>query len=195
MDITIDDCLRCAVRDTQEGVMLKWFELIHDFENRPDTELCEDWMWEVCTRIGKISGYNTELSAYRLLHRLQDRYIPYLYSVVRLRITPESTPLHPIADVVKGLALEYIPGVSMDNLKPGIDVPEQEMVSSAVLEGFRAIEAENCLLHNVIHTRNIVLREGDQSLSSLILERRTFGILSIASGGSASSTEVRIHAT
>ncbi|PBK71140.1 hypothetical protein ARMSODRAFT_1083378 [Armillaria solidipes] len=142
---SIDDRLRCA--------------------NRPSTELWEDWMWEVCTWIGKMSNHDTELSAYRLLHRLQGRYISRLFGVVRLRITSESTPLHPITDVVEGLVLEYIPGISIDKLKPSINVSEQEAErnSSAVLEGFRAIEAENCLLHSDIHTRNIVLREGNWS--------------------------------
>ncbi|KAK0235495.1 hypothetical protein EDD85DRAFT_77524 [Armillaria nabsnona] len=162
---SIDDRLRCAVRDIQAGVKPNWFELVHDFENRPDTELWEDWMWKVCTWMMKMSDHDTELSTYRLLHRLQDRYIPRLYGVVRLHISSECTPLHPITDVVKGLALKYIPGVSMDKLEPGIDVSEQEAgtISSAVLEGFRAIEAEKCLLHNDIHTRNVVLREGNRS--------------------------------
>ncbi len=52
----------------------------------------------------------------------------------------------------------------MDKLEPGIDVSEREAekISSAVLEGFRAIEAEKCLLHNDVHTRNVVLREGNR---------------------------------
>ncbi len=63
-----------------------------------------------------MGSYDTELAAYQLLHWLQGRYIPCLLGVVRLCITPELTPLHPITDVVKGLALEYISGVSMDKL-------------------------------------------------------------------------------
>ncbi len=52
----------------------------------------------------------------------------------------------------------------MNKLNPGIDVSEEaEKISSAVLEGLRAIEAENCLLHGDIHTRNIVLRDGSRS--------------------------------
>ncbi|KAK0431069.1 hypothetical protein EV421DRAFT_1929914 [Armillaria borealis] len=130
----------------------------------------------VCTWIGKMSSHDTELSAYRLLHRLQGRYIPRLYGVVRLCITSESIPLHPITDFVEGLVLEYIPGINMDKLNPGIDVSEEEAekFSSAVLEGFRAIEAENCLLHGNIHTRNIVLREG--SWSPVIID---FGLANI----------------
>ncbi len=124
------------------------------------------------------SSHDTELSAYQLLLRLQGQYIPRLYGVVRLHTTSESTPLHPITDIVEGLALEYIPGVSMEKLKPGIDVSE---------------EAENCLLHNDVHTRNIVLREGNQTL---VIIDFGLGILNMAMrNGSALSTEVRIHAT
>ncbi|KAK0458191.1 uncharacterized protein EV420DRAFT_1643069 [Desarmillaria tabescens] len=115
---SIEDHLRRAIRDIQAGVIPDWFELINDRENRPDPELWEDWMWEVLTWLSKMSNYNTELTAYRLLHRLQGRYIPRLFGVVRLRITPECAPLHPITDVVEGLVLEYIPGVSMETLKP-----------------------------------------------------------------------------
>ncbi|PBK88579.1 hypothetical protein ARMGADRAFT_362315 [Armillaria gallica] len=122
-------------------------------------------MWEVSTWFGKMGSCDTELAAYRLLHRLQGQYIPRLVGVVRLCITPEPTPLHPITDVVQGLILEYIPGASMGKLQPGIDVSEQEAerISSDVMAGLRAIEAENCLLHNDIHTRNVFLRESDRS--------------------------------
>ncbi|KAK0235504.1 hypothetical protein EDD85DRAFT_725221, partial [Armillaria nabsnona] len=113
----------------------------------------------------KVSSHNTELAAYRLLHRLQGRYIPRLFGVVRLCLTPDSTILHPITDVVQGLIFEYIPGVSMSKLKPGVDVSEQEAerISSQVMEALRAIEAENCVLHSDIHIGNVVLREKIQS--------------------------------
>ncbi|PBK61751.1 hypothetical protein ARMSODRAFT_981319 [Armillaria solidipes] len=38
----------------------------------------------------KLSNHNTELAAYRLLHRLQGHYIPHLFGFVRLRLIPES---------------------------------------------------------------------------------------------------------
>ncbi|KAK0186762.1 hypothetical protein F5146DRAFT_142976 [Armillaria mellea] len=52
-----------------------------------------------------------------------------------------------------------------DELKPSIDISEEEAekISSAVLEGFRAIEGGNCLLDSDIHTGNIVRREGSRS--------------------------------
>ncbi|KAK0443639.1 hypothetical protein EV421DRAFT_1947236 [Armillaria borealis] len=120
-------------------------------ESRPDVELWEDWMWEVSTWRYKVSNQNKELSAYRLLHRLQGRYIPRLFGVVRLRITPESTTLHPITDVVQGLVFEYIPGVSMVKLKPGI------------MEALRAIEAENLCLAQWHSHQNVVLQDGNRS--------------------------------
>ncbi len=83
---SIEEHLRRAIRDIQAGAKPNWFELIHDFEDRPDTELWEDWMWEVCTWMMKMSDHDTELSTYRLLHQLQGRYIPRLYGVVRLHI-------------------------------------------------------------------------------------------------------------
>ncbi|KAK0421796.1 hypothetical protein EV421DRAFT_1953894 [Armillaria borealis] len=117
-----------------------WFELIRDDENRPDTKIWKDWMWEVSTWRYKVPNHNKKLSAYRLLHRLQGRYIPRLFGVVRLRITPESTTLHPITGIVQGLA--------------SISLASAWRNSSLV---------ENCVLHNDIHTGNVVLRDGSRS--------------------------------
>ncbi|KAK0421907.1 hypothetical protein EV421DRAFT_2026202 [Armillaria borealis] len=161
----LEERLRQAVRKIQAGAVPDWFELIHDREKRPDQEDWEDWMWEVSTWNRKLADYERELAAYHLLHRLQGNCIPRFFGVVHFPITSDSTPLHPIADFVQGLALEYIPGVSMENLEPGVDfsLPEAEIISSKVLDAFRTIEAENCVLHNDIHIGNIVLRDADGS--------------------------------
>ncbi len=66
--------LRCAIRDIWAGVLPGWFELINDREKRPDSELWEYLMWEVLTWLSKVSNYETELTAYRPLHRLQAEY-------------------------------------------------------------------------------------------------------------------------
>ncbi|SJL12445.1 uncharacterized protein ARMOST_15872 [Armillaria ostoyae] len=190
---SIEDRLRRAIRDIRGGRILNWFELINDRENRPDPELWEDWTWEVLTWLSKVSNYETELTAYRLLHRLQGRYIPCLFGVVRLNITSESTLLRPVTDTVHGLVLEYIPGVCMDKLRPGIDVSEQEAerISSEVMEGLRAIEAENCVIHDDIHTRNVVCGRGACPPSSSTLEWHTSGSRELVmNGGMGSSTEV-----
>ncbi|KAK0421908.1 hypothetical protein EV421DRAFT_2042957 [Armillaria borealis] len=67
---SIEDRLRRAIRDIRGGRILNWFELINDRENLPDPELWEAWTWEVLTWLSKVSNYETELTAYRLLHRL-----------------------------------------------------------------------------------------------------------------------------
>ncbi|KAK0431055.1 hypothetical protein EV421DRAFT_2041464 [Armillaria borealis] len=101
---SLEGHLQHAIREIQESMAPNWFELIRDDENRPDTKIWKDWMWEVSTWRYKMPNHNKKLAAYRLLHRLQGRYIPRLFGVVRLRITPESTALHPITDIVQGLA-------------------------------------------------------------------------------------------
>ncbi|SJL12450.1 uncharacterized protein ARMOST_15877 [Armillaria ostoyae] len=130
------------------GTIPDWFKAINDFDNQCDTELWEDWMWEVLAWFRE-----TGLPVYS----------PF-FGVVHLCITSESTPLHPITDIVRGLVREYIPGVSMEKLKPCIDVSEQEAtrISSDAMAGLCTIEAEN-LLHNGIDTRNAVLRGRDRS--------------------------------
>ncbi|PBK88595.1 hypothetical protein ARMGADRAFT_1033941 [Armillaria gallica] len=63
------------------------------------------------------------------------------------------------------LNCQYIPGVSRTKLKAGVDVSmrEAERISSQVMEALRAIEAENCILHNDILVGNVVLRDGSRS--------------------------------
>ncbi len=53
----------------------------------------------------------------------------------------------------------------MAKLKPGVDVSMQEVerTSTQVMGTLRAIEAENCILSNDIHVRNVVLRDGNRS--------------------------------
>ncbi|KAK0227455.1 hypothetical protein EDD85DRAFT_1026995 [Armillaria nabsnona] len=104
--------------------------------------------------------HNTELAAYRLLLRLQGQYIPRHFGIVRLRITPESTTLHPITDIVQGCVFEYALGVSMAKLKADVDVSEEaESTSSQAMEALRAIEAENCVLHIIIDFGQADIRE------------------------------------
>ncbi len=53
----------------------------------------------------------------------------------------------------------------MAKLTPGVDVSEQEAerISSHIMEALRAIETENCVLHNDMHIGNVVLRDGSRS--------------------------------
>ncbi len=123
---------------------------------------------------------------------MQGRNIPGPFGVVRICITPEPTPLHPITDAVQGDILEYIPGVSMAKPKPGMYISEQETekIYSDVMAGLRAIKAENCLLHN----DRSFCGKGTGLPSSSTLERPTLGSLELAMMfGEGLSTEVRIR--
>lgn len=164
---TVEAHLRHAVHDIQLGVTPNWFEIVQDTSHpqRPGKDEWEDWMWEIFTWTSKMNDHDTELSAYRLLHRLQGSCIPRLYGVVHLSITSYPTPLHPITDIVQGLALEYVPGTNMEDLTPGINVSRQkaEAVSSRVMDAFRIIQAENCVIHNDLHIGNVILRKEDMS--------------------------------
>ncbi|KAK0431068.1 hypothetical protein EV421DRAFT_2064960 [Armillaria borealis] len=160
---TVEGHLRRAVHDVQLGKKRNWFEIVHDtgHPQRPPKDEWEDWMWEVSTWTRKMNDHDTEHSAYRLLHRLQGTCIPRLHGVVRLSITSDSEPLHPITDIVQGLAFEYVHGVNMEDLKPGVDISQQEAeaISSRVMDVFRTIEAENCVIHNDLHIGNVILRD------------------------------------
>ncbi|PBK81788.1 hypothetical protein ARMGADRAFT_1091014 [Armillaria gallica] len=142
---TVEGHLRRAVRDVQLGKKGNWFEIVHDTKHpqRPPKDEWEDWMWEVSTWTCKMNDHNREHSAYRLLHHLQGNCIPRLH------------------DVVQGLAFEYVHGVNMEDLKPGVDISQQEAeaTSSRVMDVFRTIEAENCVIHNDLHIGNVILRD------------------------------------
>ncbi|KAG7441355.1 uncharacterized protein BT62DRAFT_1011602 [Guyanagaster necrorhizus] len=135
----IEADLRRAVCDIQSGAIANCFKLIRDYCN-PDWPKRKDWedrMWEISAWLWKSHDHDTELAAYHLLCRLQGTIIPRLHGVVRLPIA--YTTLHPIIDTIRSLALDK------------------------VLDAFRAIEAENCVLDNDIHIGNVVLRDSDRS--------------------------------
>ncbi|KAK0209787.1 hypothetical protein IW262DRAFT_1302058 [Armillaria fumosa] len=64
-----------------------------------------------------------------------------------------------IGYIVQGLAFEYVHGTNIEDLKPGVDISQQEAeaISSRVIDVFRTIEAENCDIHNGLHIRNVIL--------------------------------------
>ncbi|KAK0431074.1 hypothetical protein EV421DRAFT_1912246 [Armillaria borealis] len=140
----LEERLRAAVRDIQLGK--------------------EDWMWEISTWTSRIEEHQTEVEAYCLLRRLQGRLIPCFYGLVHLSIS-SSPPLHPITDYVPSIVIEYIQGVNMGSLRPGVDIPrpEAEVIAERVMDAFRTIKAEKCVMHNDIHIDNILLRDSDRS--------------------------------
>ncbi|KAK0443636.1 hypothetical protein EV421DRAFT_1903646 [Armillaria borealis] len=55
-----------------------------------------------------------------------------------------SPSLHPITDYVPGIVIEYIQGVSMGSLQPGVDIPRPvaEAIADGVMDAFCTIKAE-----------------------------------------------------
>ncbi|KAG7441345.1 uncharacterized protein BT62DRAFT_484412 [Guyanagaster necrorhizus] len=162
----LEEHLPAAVRNIQLGTITNWFELVDGWKNPayPRTRDWEDWMWETETWTLRMEEHQIEVDAYRLLRRLQGRLIPRFYSLVHLPIS-SSQPLHPITDYVSGTVIEYIQGVSMGSLKPGVDIPrpEAEALADRVMDAVRTIKAEKCVMHNDIHIDNILLRDSDRS--------------------------------
>ncbi|KAK0458193.1 uncharacterized protein EV420DRAFT_384594 [Desarmillaria tabescens] len=162
----LEERLRTAVRDTQLGTATNWFELVEDFRNptQSDPKDWKDWMWEVSAWTSRVENHQNELEAYRLLHRLQDTLIPRFYGLFHLPLS-SSEPLHPITDYIPGIVIEYIQGVSMGSLRPGVDIPrpEAEAIADRVMGAFRTLKAEKCVLHNDVHIDNILLRDPDWS--------------------------------
>ncbi|KAK0458248.1 uncharacterized protein EV420DRAFT_1643129 [Desarmillaria tabescens] len=142
---SIENRLRHAVERIHTGDIPDWLELLeddlHKREQLPDVYSWEDWMWKY----------------------LHGHTIPRFYGTVRLPIS--TSPLHPITAFVPGFAVEYIEGTNMDSLKPGIDLPldEAEKISDQVMDAFRSVKNEMCVLHNDVHIGNVILRATDRS--------------------------------
>ncbi|PBK71122.1 hypothetical protein ARMSODRAFT_1083372 [Armillaria solidipes] len=150
----LEERLRAAVRDIQLGKVTNWFEFVKDTMNpaRPHPDDWEDWMWEMSTWTIRMQEHQNEVDVFRLLRRIQGHLIPRYYGLVHLPISP-SEPLHPITDYVPGFVIEYIQGVSMGSLQPGVDIPrpEVEAIADRVMDAFRTIKAEQCVMHNDVH--------------------------------------------
>ncbi len=61
----------------------------------------------------------------------------------------------------------YIQGVSMGSLQLGVDIPRPEASATAiadrVMDAFRAIKVERCVMHNNVHIDNILLCDSERS--------------------------------
>lgn len=65
------------------------------------------------------------------------------------------------------------------------------MISSRVMEALRAIEAENCVLHNDIHVGNVILRDG--SHSPVIIDFTSESLNSVMKSSRVSSGRLQTH--
>ncbi|KAK0492112.1 hypothetical protein EDD18DRAFT_521317 [Armillaria luteobubalina] len=114
----------CSGKGRPAGVVRNCFELIYDVEHHRSRNFgrigCgRPALGATSCQINGTCGISTFAPTARPAHSSS-------FCVVRLCIITESTPLHPITDVVQRLVFDYIPGVSMVKLTPGVGVPEQE---------------------------------------------------------------------
>ncbi len=103
------------------------------------TRTWEDLIWEMSAWSWKSYLHNTGFVSYQHLHCLQGCHIVLVWFIFPSHLilclsTPELT-------ILKGLALDYIPSVSMDGLKP-VDISrwEAENIPCWVLDTFRIIQ-------------------------------------------------------
>ncbi|KAJ7784189.1 hypothetical protein B0H16DRAFT_1491666 [Mycena metata] len=72
---------------------------------------------------------------------------------------PSTDFLHPVVDFVPGLALEYIDGPNMEQIKVGVDVSKDvaELISQRLIDPVAQIR-NSCCRHNDLRLPNIILR-------------------------------------
>ncbi|KAG6882052.1 hypothetical protein C0993_012089 [Termitomyces sp. T159_Od127] len=102
--------------------------------------------------------HQNEKMAYSYLKDAQLRgYVPRFFGAVRIAMSSER--VHPSIDHIDGLMMEYIPGRTMGELEPGIDISDDdaEEVSQKVLTLGRCLRHYG-VAHNDIHLNNIMLR-------------------------------------
>ncbi|KAK0227431.1 hypothetical protein EDD85DRAFT_958051 [Armillaria nabsnona] len=149
--LSIENRLRHVVEKIHAADVPDWLELLEDDIHKrgqlPDIYTWEDWMWGISTWYRKLYYQKCEVDAYRLLRRLQGHVIPRFYG----------TPLFPASLSTTSK------GPTWNSLKPGMDLDAAETISDQVMDAFRNIKDEICVLHNDIHIGNIILRATDRT--------------------------------
>ncbi|KAJ6495998.1 hypothetical protein C8R45DRAFT_899460 [Mycena sanguinolenta] len=126
----------------------------------------EGWELEVYVWMMKYGAYLGETLAYRHLRSLQGSIIPRLHGTVRLPISEGNPFLHPIVDLVHGLA-----SPSMADLSIGVDITSQraEEISRRILDGVATIRDAYCH-HNDLRLANVVFRNWPHDPQPVVID-------------------------
>ncbi len=113
-------------------------------------------MWGISTWYRKLYHQKCEVDDYRLLRCLQSFPAftgPFAFQYLPRLFIP-SQPLFP------ALLSTTSKGPTWNSLKPGIDLAldAADTISDQVMDAFRNIKDEICVLHNGIHIGNIIFR-------------------------------------
>ncbi|KAG7440627.1 uncharacterized protein BT62DRAFT_997660 [Guyanagaster necrorhizus] len=141
----LEEHLRAAVQNIQLGTTTNWFDLIKDWKHPAQPDLND---WEGLD----VGDIDMDFENGRTLNRGEG--ISFIAPTTGL-----------FTDYIPCLIIEYIQGVSMGSLKPGVDIPrpEAEALAGRVMDAFRTMKTEKCVMHNDIHIDNILLRDSDRS--------------------------------
>ncbi|KAG7441348.1 uncharacterized protein BT62DRAFT_1011586, partial [Guyanagaster necrorhizus] len=108
---------RDAVRDIQSRAIVNWFKLIRYYGNRN---------WPDKGRIGRIGCGKSLPGCGNCMSTIRSwRHIVFCGACKGLS-SFAYTLVYPITDAIRGLALEYILGSSMEQVKSGIDVSHED---------------------------------------------------------------------
>ncbi|KAJ7784182.1 hypothetical protein B0H16DRAFT_1446441 [Mycena metata] len=116
------------------------------------------WELELYIWTTKLASYFAEALAYRHLRALQGHCIPALHGTVRVPMASSSELLHPVVGFVPGLALEYIDGPNMEQIKI----------------------REACCWYNDLRLPNVILRGWPNDPQPVIID---FGVADVIEPG------------
>ncbi|KAJ7804638.1 hypothetical protein B0H14DRAFT_2383570, partial [Mycena olivaceomarginata] len=117
------------------------------------------WELELFIWMAKQDSYLAEALTYHHLRALQGSCIPTFHGTVRMPMSPPAEFVHPVVDFVPGLALEYIHGPNMGQLKVGVDITKDvaELTSRRLIDCIVQIGNSYCW-HNDLRLPNVFLR-------------------------------------
>ncbi|KAF8586182.1 hypothetical protein K439DRAFT_1631942 [Ramaria rubella] len=133
---------------------------VEEFPEDPDER--QTWQFEFFVWNRLQEALQNEINIYRRFDDLQRKHIPRFYGKVELDIVTELEAPQ-IVRCVQGIALEYIHGPQLDNLKQlNIPADECERLSQAALDIVRTLRKRE-VLHEDVRSANILVRTSDMS--------------------------------
>ncbi|RDB30344.1 hypothetical protein Hypma_007266 [Hypsizygus marmoreus] len=163
---TLESSLRAAIPRTLREK--PWITSIPAFFPEVMDEDEEDWVREIRLYSFRKECHDTEVAAYRYLRTLQGRDIPRFHGTFRFPFASSQGSSSPeygkdivasILDYADGMALEYIDGPNMAEVKPDIDIPRGDVERASE----NALQSMKCLRdlgawHGDVRPQNVIIR-------------------------------------
>ncbi|RDB26755.1 hypothetical protein Hypma_005315 [Hypsizygus marmoreus] len=124
----------------------------------------EDWIKEMRLYDYRKKCHDREVAAYRHLRSLQGTDIPRFYGTFRLPFastdsTHENALAASILDYAEGMALEYVNGLTMAEVRPDVDIPRPDVERAAenTLQIMKRLR-DLCVVYNDCRPQNVLIR-------------------------------------